>query len=198
MLAMLCTIRNSIICRSCEKCSHTHPVIINWCPVIQHGYPEVDSYLVKWYNDLLILWEKNNTNSVPSTSPTTQNPLISYSGFAYSDTISWPKKDVYTHLTRAGISVLLLFSRIQTGWTLQQALFFLLSSFLWASVIISTSGGADKLLQLEHCSQQLSPGKEICHFGKASVFCQLLTSYPRAKLKNQASQFVGLLCYRLI
>lgn len=109
MLAMLCTIRNSIICRSCEKCSHTHPVIINWCPVIQHGYPEVDSYLVKWYNDLLILWEKNNTNSVPSTSPTTQNPLISYSGFAYSDTISWPKKDVYTHLTRAGISVSVTF-----------------------------------------------------------------------------------------
>lgn len=27
-----------------------------------------------------------------------------------------------------------------------------------------------------------------------SVFCQLLTSYPQAKLKNQASNFVRLLC----
>lgn len=178
------------------KCSHTHPVIINWCPVIQHGYPEVDSYLWKWYNDLLILWEKNNTNSVPSTSPTTQNPLISYSGFAYSDTISWPKK-MYIHtLPEQGSQCYFYFpdtNRLDSS----------AGSFL---PLVAFSGHlslfqhlrADKLLQLEHCSQQLSPGKEICHFGKASVFCQLLTSYPRAKLKNQASQFVGLLCYRLI
>jgi hypothetical protein len=36
--------------------------------------------------------------------------------------------------------------------------FLLLVNLLQPSVIISTSGRADKLLQLEHCSQQLSPG----------------------------------------